>query len=124
MTIGEPDFDTPDHIKAAAHEAIDRGETKYTPVNGAVRLEDRLRRRAGGAGRCDQQAAVTNLIMSLVHQSGRRLRTHERSVLSYSKALRSIESGATTPVRGSTRYRGSHASFRTAPSTFTQAVPV
>lgn len=38
MTIGEPDFDTPDHIKAAAHEAMDRGETKYTPVNGTVRL--------------------------------------------------------------------------------------
>jgi aspartate aminotransferase len=38
MTIGEPDFDTPDHVKAAAHEAIDRGETKYTPVNGTVSL--------------------------------------------------------------------------------------
>jgi aspartate aminotransferase len=38
MTIGEPDFDTPDHIKAAAHEAMDRGETKYTPVNGTVSL--------------------------------------------------------------------------------------
>ena len=38
MTIGEPDFDTPDHIKASAHEAIDRGETKYTPVNGTVSL--------------------------------------------------------------------------------------
>lgn len=38
MTIGEPDFDTPDHIKAAAHEAIDLGETKYTPVNGTVSL--------------------------------------------------------------------------------------
>ena len=38
MTIGEPDFDTPDHIKAAAQEAMDRGETKYTPVNGTVSL--------------------------------------------------------------------------------------
>lgn len=38
MTIGEPDFDTPDHVKAAAHQAIDRGETKYTPVNGTVSL--------------------------------------------------------------------------------------
>ncbi len=28
MAIGEPDFDTPDHVKAAAHEAIDRGETE------------------------------------------------------------------------------------------------
>jgi aspartate aminotransferase len=38
MAIGEPDFDTPDHVKAAAHEAIDRGETKYTAVNGTVAL--------------------------------------------------------------------------------------
>jgi aspartate aminotransferase len=34
LTIGEPDFDTPDHVKAAAHAAIERGETKYTDVNG------------------------------------------------------------------------------------------
>ncbi len=38
MTVGEPDFDTPDNIKAAAHAAIDRGETKYTPVNGTPAL--------------------------------------------------------------------------------------
>jgi aspartate aminotransferase len=38
MTIGEPDFDTPDHIKAAGHAAIDRGETKYTDVNGTPAL--------------------------------------------------------------------------------------
>ena len=31
LTVGEPDFDTPENIKAAAHAAIDRGETKYTP---------------------------------------------------------------------------------------------
>jgi len=34
MTVGEPDFDTPEIVKAAAHAAIDRGETKYTAVNG------------------------------------------------------------------------------------------
>lgn len=38
MAIGEPDFDTPDDVKAAAHAAIDRGETKYTAVNGTVAL--------------------------------------------------------------------------------------
>ncbi|UFZ02323.1 aspartate transaminase [Bradyrhizobium ontarionense] len=38
MAIGEPDFDTPDHVKTAAHAAIDRGETKYTAVNGTVAL--------------------------------------------------------------------------------------
>ena len=38
MTVGEPDFDTPDDVKAAAHAAIDRGETKYTAVNGTPAL--------------------------------------------------------------------------------------
>ncbi|WP_329314825.1 aspartate transaminase [Streptomyces sp. NBC_01262] len=38
LTVGEPDFDTPDHVKAAAIEAIGRGETKYTPVNGTPQL--------------------------------------------------------------------------------------
>src|SRR5438105_15237463 len=38
MTIGEPEFDTPDHAKAAAHAAIDNGETKYTAVNGTPAL--------------------------------------------------------------------------------------
>ena len=51
MAIGEPDFDTPDHVKDAAHEAIDRGETKYTAVNGTVSLRKAIigdyRRRLG-----------------------------------------------------------------------------
>lgn len=38
LTVGEPDFDTPDNVKAAAHAAIDRGETKYTAVNGTPAL--------------------------------------------------------------------------------------
>ncbi|MEY9834908.1 aspartate transaminase [Streptacidiphilus sp. EB103A] len=51
LTVGEPDFDTPDHVKAAAIEAIGRGETKYTPVNGTPQLRaaiaDKLARRHG-----------------------------------------------------------------------------
>jgi aspartate aminotransferase len=39
LTVGEPDFDTPDHIKAAAIEAINRGETKYTSVTGTPELQ-------------------------------------------------------------------------------------
>ena len=38
LTVGEPDFDTPDHVKAAAIEAIRNGDTKYTPVNGTPQL--------------------------------------------------------------------------------------
>jgi aspartate aminotransferase len=34
LGAGEPDFDTPEHIKAAAHAALDQNFTKYTPVGG------------------------------------------------------------------------------------------
>jgi aspartate aminotransferase len=38
LGAGEPDFDTPDHIKEAAIKAIRDGFTKYTPVEGTVEL--------------------------------------------------------------------------------------
>lgn len=38
LTIGEPDFDTPEHIQQATTAAMAAGETRYTPVNGTVRL--------------------------------------------------------------------------------------
>lgn len=39
LGAGEPDFDTPDHIKAAASEAMAKGQTKYTPVGGTPALK-------------------------------------------------------------------------------------
>ncbi len=39
---GEPDFDTPDHIKQAAIEALKAGKTKYTPVGGVNELKDAI----------------------------------------------------------------------------------
>jgi len=39
---GEPDFDTPGHIKKAAIQAIDNGFTKYTPVGGIDKLKDAI----------------------------------------------------------------------------------
>lgn len=38
LSIGEPDFDTPVHIKNAAIEALEKGDTKYTPVPGTLTL--------------------------------------------------------------------------------------
>ncbi len=38
LSLGEPDFDTPKHIKEAAKKALDEGFTKYTPVPGLVEL--------------------------------------------------------------------------------------
>lgn len=42
LGAGEPDFDTPDHIKAAAIEAIQSGFTKYTPVGGTAELKQAI----------------------------------------------------------------------------------
>jgi len=42
LTVGEPDFDTPDHVKAAAGAAMDAGLTKYTPVNGIPALREAI----------------------------------------------------------------------------------
>ncbi|GAA0771771.1 pyridoxal phosphate-dependent aminotransferase [Brevundimonas olei] len=39
LGAGEPDFDTPDNVKAAAIEAINRGETKYTDADGMPELK-------------------------------------------------------------------------------------
>ncbi|NRP09819.1 MULTISPECIES: pyridoxal phosphate-dependent aminotransferase [unclassified Marinobacterium] len=39
LGAGEPDFDTPEHIKAAAIEAINKGMTKYTAVDGTPALK-------------------------------------------------------------------------------------
>ena len=38
LSAGEPDFDTPRHVKDAAKRAIDAGDTKYTDVSGTLAL--------------------------------------------------------------------------------------
>ena len=42
LGAGEPDFDTPDHIKQAAVEAIENGFTKYTAVDGTPSLKQAI----------------------------------------------------------------------------------
>jgi len=42
LAAGEPDFDTPDHIKAAAIKAIQDGRTKYTAVDGTAGLKQAI----------------------------------------------------------------------------------
>lgn len=39
LGAGEPDFDTPDHVKAAAEQAIRGGQTKYTILDGTMELK-------------------------------------------------------------------------------------
>tara|TARA_B100000609_G_C17214835_1_gene436019 strand:- start:403 stop:1533 length:1131 start_codon:yes stop_codon:yes gene_type:complete len=42
LTVGEPDFDTPQYIKDAAKKAIDSGATKYTSVDGTPELKEAI----------------------------------------------------------------------------------
>ena len=45
LGAGEPDFDTPDHIKQAAIDAINAGQTKYTAVDGTPELKNAVIRK-------------------------------------------------------------------------------
>ena len=40
--VGEPDFDTPEHVKEAARRALDEGVGKYTPVPGTPALREAI----------------------------------------------------------------------------------
>jgi len=42
LSLGEPDFDTPDFVKEAAKKALDAGMTKYTPVSGLLELREAI----------------------------------------------------------------------------------
>lgn len=59
LTTGEPDFTTPERIRRAAKEAMDRGETHYTAVAGIAPLRDAVARAASAAyGRAYRAANV------------------------------------------------------------------
>ncbi len=61
LGAGEPDFDTPDNIKAAAVAALERGETKYTAVDGTPVLKAAIRdkfKRENGLDYAPEQISV------------------------------------------------------------------
>jgi aspartate aminotransferase len=61
LGAGEPDFDTPDNIKAAAVAALERGETKYTAVDGTPELKAAIRdkfKRENGLDYAPEQISV------------------------------------------------------------------
>jgi len=63
LSLGEPDFDTPVHIKEAAKKALDEGYTKYTPVNGLQELREAIVRkfaRDNGLQYTPNQIVVSN----------------------------------------------------------------
>jgi aspartate aminotransferase len=59
LSVGEPDFDTPDHIKKAAIDAINRGETKYPPVLGIVPLREAIASKFKRENGIDYKASQT-----------------------------------------------------------------
>ena len=78
MSVGEPDFNTPDHIKAAAHQAIDENWTRYSPVPGYPSLKQAIVRKLKNENGLDYQPSqilcsngakqsVCNTVMALVN---------------------------------------------------------
>jgi len=59
LSVGEPDFDTPDNIKQAAIEAIKRGETKYPPVLGIPPLREAIAKKFRRENGLDYKASDT-----------------------------------------------------------------
>ncbi len=63
LSVGEPDFNTPDHIKEAAKKAIDENFTFYTPVAGYLSLRKAVSeklRRENGVDYAPEQIVVAN----------------------------------------------------------------
>ncbi|MFB6070623.1 MAG: pyridoxal phosphate-dependent aminotransferase [Halanaeroarchaeum sp.] len=50
LSVGEPDFDTPQHVKDAANEALAGGATNYTPSNGIPSLREAIADKLQGDG--------------------------------------------------------------------------
>ena len=78
MSVGEPDFNTPDHIKEAAKKAIDENYSRYSPVPGYMSLRqaiaDDLNRTDATAFRPEQivvgngaKQALCNVIMATIN---------------------------------------------------------
>lgn len=78
LGFGEPDFDTPEHIKQAAVEAIWQGKTKYPPVDGTKELKNAIVRKLKQENQLDYKASqiivsngakqsLFNLLISLLN---------------------------------------------------------
>jgi aspartate aminotransferase len=78
FSVGEPDFDTPQHIKDAAVRALDKGQTKYTEVGGIPELRaavcHKLKRDHGleytpdeVTVSCGAKHTLYNIVMALVN---------------------------------------------------------
>lgn len=71
LTTGEPDFDTPAHIREATTAAMAAGETRYAPVNGTLRLRKaiiaKFARENGVTYAADEMTALTEVLKRHPH---------------------------------------------------------
>ncbi len=68
---GEPDFDTPVHIKEAAIQAINDGFTKYTPASGTLQIKEAICRKfkeQNGLDYATNQIVVSNGAKTFISQ--------------------------------------------------------
>lgn len=71
LSTGEPDIDTPEHIKDAARQALAAGRTKYTPVAGIAPLREALAQKLSRENRIPTEPAavvVTNGGKQALHE--------------------------------------------------------
>src|SRR5215831_18627093 len=70
FSLGEPDFNTPEHIRAAAFAAMNKGDTHYTPVNGTPAVRSAISRyceKNHGAKYSPDQVLVSNGAKQSIH---------------------------------------------------------
>ena len=79
LGAGEPDFDTPDHIKAAAIKSIQDGMTKYTPPAGMLPMKEAICRKFKRENNLDYKNenivvssgakhSITNVLLALIEE--------------------------------------------------------
>ncbi len=80
LAFGEPDFDTPEHIRDAAKRAIDAGETRYPPIAGTPALNLAIRNKLERENRlqfkedqivvtCGAKQAIFNLLLAVLNEN-------------------------------------------------------
>ncbi|WP_228057597.1 pyridoxal phosphate-dependent aminotransferase [Tychonema sp. LEGE 07203] len=116
LSTGEPDFDTPEHVKAAAKQALDAGKTKYGPVAGEPQLKAAIARKLQSDNNLNYQPeniivtnggkhSLYNLMMALI-EKGDEVIIPAPYWVSYPEMVK-LASGTPVIVRtdASTRYK-------------------